>query len=97
MEDVQASHDNREIPINRVGIKDISHPITVQNRDGSQSSSIATLSMSVSLEHDQKGTHMSRFLEMLNENETIISAKSFHKLLSSMVKRLAIQRVVSWI
>lgn len=88
MEDVQASHDSRAIPINRVGIKDIQHPITVLNKDGSKSASIATFSMSVSLPHDQKGTHMSRFLQMLNETETVISAKHFHKMLSDMVSRL---------
>jgi len=49
MEDVQGSLDTRQIPINRVGIKDIQHPITVQNRDGGTSASIATFSMSVSL------------------------------------------------
>ncbi len=88
MEDVQGSLDTRQIPINRVGIKDIQHPITVLNRDGSKSASIATFSMSVSLPHDQKGTHMSRFLQMLNETETVISAKSFHKMLAAMVERL---------
>ena len=88
MEDVQASVDNREIPISRVGIKDIAHPITVQNRDGSKSTSIATFSMSVSLPHDQKGTHMSRFVEMLNESETVITAKNFHRMLNDMVLRL---------
>ncbi len=91
IEDVQGSHDTREIPISRVGIKDISHPITVQNRDGSTSSSIATFSMSVSLPHDQKGTHMSRFLQILNETETVISAKHFHKMLNEMVQRLEAQ------
>jgi len=88
MEDVQGSLDTRAIPINRVGIKDISHPITVQNRDGSTSASIAAFSMSVSLPHDQKGTHMSRFIQMLNETETVISAKHFHKMLNDMVERL---------
>jgi len=88
MEDVQGSLDTRQIPINRVGIKDIQHPITIKNRDGSSSSSIATFSMAVSLAHDQKGTHMSRFIQMLNETETVISAKQFHKMLASMVDRL---------
>jgi GTP cyclohydrolase I len=88
MEDVQASHDAREIPISRVGIKDLSHPITIQNGDGSTSSSIASFSMSVSLPHHQKGTHMSRFIQMLNETETVVSAKSFHKMLNEMVQRL---------
>lgn len=91
IEDTQGLVDSREIPINRVGIKDISHPITIQNKDGSSSSSIATLSMSVSLAEDQKGTHMSRFLELLNDSETIISAKKFNRLLMSMVERLEAQ------
>jgi len=91
MEDVQGRHDTRQIPINRVGIKDISHPITVRNRDGSTSASIATFSMSVSLPHDQKGTHMSRFVQMLNEQETVISAKNFHQMLTDMVQRLEAQ------
>jgi GTP cyclohydrolase I len=88
MEDVQASLDTRQIPISRVGIKDIQHPITVISRDGSRSHSIATFSMSVGLPHDQKGTHMSRFIQMLNETETEISAKNFHKMLADMVERL---------
>jgi len=91
MEDVQGSHDTRQIPINRVGIKDIQHPITVADRNGHSSASIATFSMSVNLPHDQKGTHMSRFIQMLNESETVVSAKSFHKLLQDMVTRLEAQ------
>lgn len=91
MEDVQASLDTRQIPINRVGIKDISHPISVQRHDGTKQSSIATFSMSVNLPHDQKGTHMSRFIEQLNESETIISAKGFNRLLSNMTERLEAQ------
>lgn len=88
MEDVQGTLDTREIPINRVGIKDLTHPITIVNRDGTQSNSVATFSMSVSLPHDQKGTHMSRFLQILNESETKVSAKDFHKMLQNMIQRL---------
>jgi len=88
MEDVQSSLDTRQIPINRVGIKDLQHPIKIINKDGGSSNSIATFSMSVSLPHDQKGTHMSRFIQILNETETTISAKNFHKMLNDMVQRL---------
>ena len=88
MEDVQNRLDTRQMPINRVGIKDISHPIKVIRKDGSETSSVATFSMSVALPHDKKGTHMSRFVEMLNESETVISAKSFNNMLSRMVKKL---------
>lgn len=88
IEDVQGSADTRQIPINRVGIKDLQHPISIKNKDRSSSASIATFSMSVSLPHDKKGTHMSRFIQMLNETETVVSAKSFHKMLGDMVQRL---------
>ena len=88
MEDVQNRLDTRQMPINRVGIKDISHPIKVIRKDGSETSSVATFSMSVALPHDKKGTHMSRFVEMLNESETVVSAKSFNNMLSRMVKKL---------
>ena len=88
MEDVQNRNDTRQMPINRVGIKDIAHPIRVVRPDGTESASVATFSLSVALPHDKKGTHMSRFVELLNETETVISAKSFNKLLSRMITRL---------
>ena len=86
--DVQGSVDTRNLAINRVGIKDISHPITVIGKNGNKSQTVATFSMSVSLPHDQKGTHMSRFIEELNNGEVEISAKNFNKLLTDMTKRL---------
>lgn len=88
MEDVQASLDTRQIAINRVGIKDISHPISVQRNDGTTQPSVANFSMSVNLPHDQKGTHMSRFIEQLNLSEIVISPKRFNKLLADVAERL---------
>ncbi|MEO0368061.1 MAG: GTP cyclohydrolase, FolE2/MptA family, partial [Pseudomonadota bacterium] len=88
IEDVQDRLDTRQLPINRVGVKDVSHPIVVTKKDGSAAHTIATFSMSVGLPHDKKGTHMSRFMQMLNESETVVTTKSFHKMLQAMVKRL---------
>lgn len=65
--DVQASADARRVAIDRVGVKDVVYPIRLRTRDGGEQTAVATINMYVSLPHHQKGTHMSRFLEVLNE------------------------------
>ncbi|MBL9002307.1 MAG: GTP cyclohydrolase I FolE2 [Phycisphaerae bacterium] len=67
MPDVQASHDVRNVAIDRVGVKDITYPIRLRTRDGGEQTTVASVNMYVALPHYQKGTHMSRFLEVLNE------------------------------
>ena len=88
MEDVQGSVDARGIAIDEVGIKDLQHPIKVADRAGVEQHTVATLSMSVSLPHTQKGTHMSRFLERLNSQEQAISVESFVGLLEQTMQYL---------
>jgi GTP cyclohydrolase I len=87
MEDVQAHADTRRLPINRVGIKDIRHPVRVKDRAKGEQHTIATFNMYVSLPHDFKGTHMSRFVEILH-GEREISVESFGGMLRSMTERL---------
>ena len=67
MPDVQAASDRRRIAIEKVGVKDVIYPIVLRMPDGGEQHTIATIDMYVSLPHHQKGTHMSRFLEVLNE------------------------------
>ena len=86
--DVQSSPDTRELPINRVGIKSIRHPIRVSEKEGGIQHTIANFNMYVYLPHNFKGTHMSRFVEILNTNEREISVSSFETILREMVKRL---------
>ena len=86
--DVQNSKDSRQIPINKVGIKDIRHPILVRDRNAGEQHTIASFNMYVNLPHNFKGTHMSRFVEILNEHEREISVKSFKDILAQMTKRL---------
>lgn len=64
--DVQGLSDHRRIPVDKAGVKDIVYPIRVLIRDGGVQHTVATVNMYVSLPHHQKGTHMSRFLEVLN-------------------------------
>src|SRR5580704_3023234 len=87
VEDVQGRADHRRIPINRVGIKDIRHPVRVKDRSNGEQHTIATFNMYVNLPHDFKGTHMSRFVEILH-HEREISVDSFRSMLVEMRDRL---------
>src|SRR5579864_1198677 len=87
IEDVQSRADTRRLPINRVGIKDISHPVRVRDRSAGEQHTIATFNMYVSLPHNFKGTHMSRFVEILH-TEREISVESFRTMLATMTERL---------
>ncbi len=82
--DIQSSQDTRQIPIDKVGIKDIRHPIVVRDRAGREQHTIAMFNMYVSLPHDFKGTHMSRFIEILNDHEYEITVESFKTMIEEM-------------
>ena len=84
IEDVQANADTRQIPINKVGIKDIYHPVKVKDRANGEQHTVANFNMYVNLPHDFKGTHMSRFVEILHRHEREISVDSFGKMLEEM-------------
>lgn len=88
IEDVQGRADSRKIPINRVGIKDIFHPVRVRDRSGEDQHTVANFNMYVALPHNFKGTHMSRFVELLHEHEREISVESFRQMLTEMTQRL---------
>src|SRR3984957_4013545 len=87
VEDVQGRPDTRQIPINQVGIKDIRHPVRVKDRAAGEQHTVATFNMYVNLPHDFKGTHMSRFVEILHR-EREISVESFRVMLEEMTGRL---------
>jgi GTP cyclohydrolase I len=86
--DVQSTPDTRQLPIDKVGIKAIRHPVRVADRSGGVQHTIATFNMYVHLPHRFKGTHMSRFVEILNSQEREISVESFESMLRQMVRRL---------
>ena len=75
--DTQNTKDIRNIVINQVGIKDIKHPISFINRDDESFPSIGNFTMTVMLPENVKGTHMSRFIEILNANDCSFSIESF--------------------
>lgn len=86
--DVQSSSDARCIPINKVGIKGIRHPVRVKDRSEGEQHTIAVFNMYVNLPHNFKGTHMSRFVEILNRREREISVESFPTMLREMTQVL---------
>ena len=90
VEDVQSRADTRRIPINRVGIKDIRHPVRVKDRSAGEQHTVAMFNMYVNLPHNFKGTHMSRFVEILH-HEREISVDSFRSMLTEMASRLDAQ------
>lgn len=69
IEDVQAKHDYRHIYINKVGITNVKYPLQIRNGDEPPQPTIAKVSMFVFLPEEKKGTHMSRFLEILNTHK----------------------------
>ncbi len=88
IEDVQSTVDTRRIPINKVGIKDIRHPVRVRDRSEGEQHTVASFNMYVNLPHNFKGTHMSRFVEILNNHEREISVQSFKEILAEMADKL---------
>ena len=86
--DIQSSKDTRHIPIEKVGIKDIRHPIVVGDRSGGEQHTVARFNMYVNLPDNFKGTHMSRFVEILNQHEYEITVKSFKGMIQEMTQLL---------
>jgi GTP cyclohydrolase I len=86
--DVQATPDARRLAIDRVGIKAIRHPMRIAERAGGTQHTVATFSMFVGLPHQFKGTHMSRFVEILNAHEREITVDSFRAMLREVVRKL---------
>lgn len=88
MKDIQNEKDDRNIAIDKVGVKDIRYPITVLDKANKTQQTVALINMYVDLPRDYKGTHMSRFVEILNEHDRMISIQNFHEILSTMKELL---------
>ncbi|PLX40447.1 MAG: GTP cyclohydrolase I FolE2 [Deltaproteobacteria bacterium] len=86
--DIQSSRDYRKIEIDKVGVKNITYPVTLLDKAHGKQSTVAKVNMYVGLPHHFKGTHMSRFVEVLNEHRHGIRISSFPKILEAMLDRL---------
>ncbi len=92
MDDVQNHPDERQIPIDHVGVADIRVPIIVLDRQCQRQQTVATLTMSVNLPPDVKGTHMSRFVEVLNEHRGEVTMQTLPAILLDLKRRLHAER-----
>ncbi len=89
MPDVQASADSRRIAIDRVGVKNITYPITLKcPATGGEQHTVAHVNMYVGLPHYQKGTHMSRFLEVLNKHHMELKSNEIMQVCHDVKERL---------
>ncbi len=87
--DMQKTPDTRGVQIDHVGICDLTYPIVVLDRDNQRQHATATIAVSVSLPHHFKGTHMSRFLEVLAAHQGEITMHTMPVILGELKKRLA--------
>lgn len=88
MIDIQSQHDPRRIDIDKVGVKNVRFPLSVKTRDNGDQQTVASINMSVNLPHHFRGTHMSRFLEILNAHSKGLDRESFFNILHRMRERL---------
>src|ERR1051325_6771112 len=86
--DVQSTPDSRQLAIDKVGVKAIRHPMKIQERSGAIQHTIAHFNMYVGLPHHFKGTHMSRFVEILEAQERDITVETFQQMVREMVEKL---------
>ena len=88
IDDVQGRSDDRGIALDRAGVSGLRYPITVLDKADGRQETIAELSMSVSLPHHFKGTHMSRFIEVLNSHRGEVTMRTLPIILKELKTRL---------
>ncbi|MEO0414733.1 MAG: GTP cyclohydrolase FolE2 [Verrucomicrobiota bacterium] len=90
--DIQNHHDSRNIAIDRVGVKALRYPITIRDKQDAEQGTVATISMAVDLPQEYKGTHMSRFVEVLNSHGPVLDVHSISAIPQELLDRLEAQR-----
>ena len=88
LKDIQNQRDHRRISIDRVGVRSLKYPITVFDKAHKEQPTVAEITLSIGLPHEYRGTHMSRFIEILNEYRWGIHVASVQEILVKMKERL---------
>jgi len=88
LHDKQSERDHRELPIDKVGVRGLRFPIQVRDKAHAVQNTIATIGMYVDLPKEFKGTHMSRFLEVLNAHGSMVHVENIEEILQAMQQRL---------
>lgn len=92
MIDIQSERDNRDVPLQKVGIKGLEYPIRVLDKRNKTQITSAVVDLFVNLPHHFKGTHMSRFIEIFHKYHSDLSMRQFLALLQEIRKRLEAER-----
>jgi GTP cyclohydrolase I len=88
LDDIQSLADERGLAIDYVGVSDLRYPIVVLDRQAEKQHTVASISLSVGLPHHFKGTHMSRFIEVLNEHRGEVTVRTIPTILRDLRERL---------
>lgn len=88
LKDTQNERDDRQIPIDRVGVKNLRYPIRIRDKAHIEQHTVANITLTVDLPHHYKGTHMSRFVEVLNEFGPEIHVDNIRQMLHDLTARL---------
>ncbi len=88
MKDIQNQHDSRRINIRKVGVKGVSYPVIVLDKAHRAQKTVAMVNMYVNLPHHFKGTHMSRFVEILNGFHDRFTLSAYQRIMEEMKERL---------
>ena len=92
LKDTQSERDHRRIAIDRVGVKNLRYPMQIRDKARATQSTIANVTLTVDLPHQYKGTHMSRFIEVLNEHGPILHVDNIKAILAKLLKKLDSQQ-----
>ena len=90
--DIQNQPDSRNIAIDRVGVKSLKYPVKIRDKADSEQGTVATIAMAVDLPKEYKGTHMSRFIEVLNSHGPVLDVHSISAIPHELLDRLDAQR-----
>ena len=90
--DIQSQSDSRNLNIDRVGVKALKYPIRIRDKANSVQATVATIAMAVDLPKEYKGTHMSRFIEVLNSHGPILDVHSIMEIPKELLQRLDAQQ-----
>lgn len=88
LHDKQSERDHREIPIDKVGVRGMRFPIQIRDKARAHQNTIATIGMYVDLPKEFKGTHMSRFIEVLNAHGSMVDVENINDILHAMQAKL---------
>jgi GTP cyclohydrolase I len=90
--DTQSERDHRQVAIDRVGVRSLRFPMRIRDRDGHEQHTVAVVSLAVDLPHQHKGTHMSRFVQVLHAHGQVLDVKGIAGMPRELLKKLHAER-----